>query len=81
MLCPYCNNELEAGVIQSQHELYWREKRHFFFISSENDISLSERNIWKGSAVKALLCRNCQKIIIDYSGDGCDLNKLKAHND
>ena len=32
MKCPYCNNEMEKGLIQSPHEISWLkgEKRKFF---------------------------------------------------
>ena len=74
MNCPYCNKETECGVLQSQHEIRWQEARHIFITHKENDVMLSERNIWKGSAIKAFLCRECKKIVIDYSNE-CDLNK------
>ena len=79
MNCPYCNKELEAGVIQSQHELRWQKVRHIFISHSDTTVMLSDRNIWRGSAVKAMLCRECQKIIIDYADEYCDMNK--KHND
>ena len=78
MNCPYCNKDTECGVIQSQHEIRWREARHIFITHKETDVTLSGRNIWKGSAARAYLCRECKKIIIDYSAE-CDLNK-KQYN-
>ena len=32
MKCPYCNNEMEKGLIQSPQEISWLkgEKRKFF---------------------------------------------------
>ena len=78
MNCPYCNKETECGTIQSQHELRWQEARHIFITHKETDVMLSERNVWKGSAVKAYLCRECKKIVIDYSTE-CDLNKKDSH--
>lgn len=74
MNCPYCNEEMECGVIQSQHELKWRKHRHIFISQHNMDVQLSARNIWKGSAVKAYACPDCKKIIIDYAEE-CDLNK------
>ena len=38
-------------------------------------IVLSEMSFLNGSAVEAYLCRECQKIIIDYTDVNCDLNK------
>ena len=73
MKCPYCNKETEAGVIQSQHAIRWQKNRYFFITHKESDVTLSEQNFWKGSAIKAYHCTDCKKIIIDYSVE-CDLN-------
>lgn len=71
MNCPYCNNEMEKGLIQSPQELAWikgtkrklaaRAKLH------EGSVVLSGLSFMKGSAVVANLCRSCQKVIIDCS--------------
>ena len=45
---------------------------------SENDITLSALNIWKGSAVRAFLCEECRKVIIDYADATCDMNEKSA---
>ena len=80
MKCPYCNKETESGVIQSQHALRWQKARYLFMTQKEHDITLSEQNIWKGSAIRSYLCRDCKKIIINYSEE-CDLNRKKNETD
>ena len=78
MKCPYCNKEMEKGLIESPHEINWkkREKRSLFGNADfHNDaVVLSELSYLKGSAVVAYLCRECEKVIIDYSDTNADLN-------
>lgn len=78
MKCPYCNIEMEKGLIHSPQELNWikGEKRKFFtraFLHSEA-VVLSELSMLKGSACVAFNCPNCKKIIIDYANSESDLN-------
>lgn len=79
MNCPYCNNMMEEGVIQSPQELSWKKgiKRPFVGRAKFHDdsIVLSKLSYMKGSAVMAYLCRSCMKVIIDCSDDKHDLNK------
>lgn len=71
MKCPYCGKEMEKGLIQSPQEIAWLkgEKRPLLGRAKfhEGSLVLSELSILKGSAVTAYLCRDCQKVIIDYS--------------
>lgn len=69
MHCPYCHAEMEKGVVQSPHEISWQSKRRYFGRAAFYDdaVVLSELNIMRGSAVEAWLCRDCKKVIIDYS--------------
>ena len=78
MKCPYCNNEMEKGLIHSPQELNWikGEKRKFFtraFLHKDS-IVLSELSMMKGSACIAYNCPNCKKIVIDYADGNNDLN-------
>ena len=41
----------------------------------EGSVILSELSFMKGSAVTAFLCRECKKVIIDYSDENADLNQ------
>ena len=78
MICPYCKKEMEKGFIQSPHELAWLpgEKRHLFAAAQfhEGALVLSKLSLMKGSAVTAYLCRNCQKVLIDFSAGDSDFN-------
>lgn len=78
MKCPYCEQEMELGLISSPQELAWikGEKKPFFGRADFHDgsVVLSELSFVKGSAVTAFLCRKCQKVVIDYSKGQSDLN-------
>lgn len=78
MRCPYCDIEMEKGLIHSNQELSWikGEKRKFFTRAflHEDAVVLSELSLLKGSAVVAYCCADCKKIIIDYSDETSDLN-------
>ena len=79
MNCPYCNTEMENGVIQSSQEIAWLkgDKRKFFVRAKfyDGSVVLSKASFLKGSAVVAHLCRGCQKVIIDFSDSDSDLNE------
>lgn len=82
MKCPYCNEEMEQGVIQSQQEINWQEKTHMINRSDLYDgaVRLSKRSFVKGSAVEAWLCRKCEKVIIDYSDEKSDFNNRRLND-
>ena len=73
MKCPYCQGEMEQGLIQSTKEICWipGEKRRVFAAAAlhEGSVVLSEFDFFRGSAVVAWLCRACRKVIIDCGGD------------
>ncbi len=76
MNCPYCNEDMEMGVIQSPQEISWKYKKHFTGRARFHDgsIILSKLSFVKGSAVKAYCCRKCEKIVIDYKNGDCETN-------
>ena len=78
MQCPYCGKEMEKGLIQSPHEIAWLkgEKRPLLGRAAfhHGSVVLSELSVWKSSAVTAYLCRDCKKVIIDYSEEMSDIH-------
>lgn len=69
MQCPYCGEETQAGVIQSQHELSWLPKRAKLFAAADLNpgaVVLSEFSFLRGSVVVAYHCAGCRKVVIDY---------------
>ena len=79
MKCPYCSGEMELGIIQSPQEISWKKglKRPFAGRAKfhPDSVVLSELSFMKGSAVKAYLCRNCRKVIIDLDDPKSDMNQ------
>ena len=79
MRCPYCGKAMEEGLIQSPQELAWLpgRKRPLLGRAQFHDGAgvLSELSMWKGSAVLAFLCRDCEKIVIDWAEGRSDLNQ------
>ncbi len=41
----------------------------------DDAVCLSMRSFWKGSAVKAWLCRDCKKVVINYADPDSDFNQ------
>ena len=72
MQCPYCKQDMEAGLIQSPREIAWikgNKKRRTAARFHEGSVVLSAMDIetyFDGNAVRAYLCRDCRKVIIDY---------------
>lgn len=70
MLCPYCGEEMDKGVVQSGRKIFWtRNKKKMFWVpnSSKGDITIAgEMNGW---TKEANLCKECRKIIIDLIND------------
>jgi hypothetical protein len=67
MECPFCNKEMENGFVQSGKEIFWGDKKHkvFCFPHDEGEFSLADG--WNSAVINACCCRDCKKIIIDYS--------------
>ena len=78
MQCPYCGKGMEKGLIQSPQEIAWLkgEKKTFLgrALFHDGSVVLSELPVMKGSAVTAYLCRECKKVLIDYSEKMADFN-------
>lgn len=72
MKCPYCDQEMKAGVIESPYEINWKPKKAKLFGAAEfhkDAVVLSEHSFLKGSAVLAYCCDSCKKIIINYCNE------------
>ena len=68
MRCPYCGFKMEKGVIRSDHEINWSDKKYFFNRAQfhPSSVLLAELHFLRGTSVEAWLCRSCKKVIIDY---------------
>ena len=77
MKCPYCSKEMEQGLIEAQHEVSWRKKRYHIPSAPfyQGTVVLGDSTFTKWAAATAFLCRDCEKVVIDYKDNQCDLNK------
>lgn len=68
MTCPYCNHEMEKGVIESSREIAWKRKKTFITAAKfhKDAVVLAPQLYITNTFVVAYLCRNCKKVIIDY---------------
>jgi len=70
MKCPYCENEMEQGFIQSGREAFWtRKKRKWLGMANpdDGDIVIAPLDYFFYSFAESYLCRRCRKVIYDYS--------------
>lgn len=66
MICPYCDNLLIPGYIQSGREVYFTTNPHkMLFGHKPGEIVLTEKNMTAPTAT-AYLCRECKKVIVEY---------------
>ena len=67
MNCPYCNEEMEMGCIESARGFYFTKKPHTLVFSPKVDeIPLAPVNVFDGSRHSAFHCKNCKTILIKY---------------
>ena len=69
MKCPYCNKDMQQGVIESNHILRWKKTGSLInrFKAHGHAVRLSRGSFVKGESAEATLCRYCCKVLIDYS--------------
>ncbi len=67
MDCPFCLRPMEKGLLQAGNILVWVKKKHYLsLIPREGEVEL-DRNYLTGAALPAWICKNCEKVIADYS--------------
>ena len=72
MKCPFCDKEMELGFIQCRDGVTWSPKMSI--ISAFSSLTKGSQPIENGAAedfraVYAYRCKDCAKIIIDFSKD------------
>ncbi len=65
--CPYCNGEMEKGFLQGGKVLAWVKKKHYLSMTPKAGEVVLDKNHWTGAAVPSWICRQCQKVIIEYA--------------
>lgn len=67
MKCPYCNSEMEQGLLQGMRRVAWVKKQHRISLLPKQGEILLENNNFNDFIFSAQICKSCKKIVIDYS--------------
>jgi len=67
MKCPICNNEMELGFLQGMKRIAWVKKQHKVSLLPRQGEVLLESNVFKDFVFTSWICKDCKKIIVDYS--------------
>ncbi|SHE33593.1 hypothetical protein SAMN02745249_00236 [Atopostipes suicloacalis DSM 15692] len=69
MKCPYCEEEMDKGFVQSARNIFWstEEKKLVFAPGKSDDIPIASG--FNGATKESYFCKNCKKIIIDLIND------------
>lgn len=67
MKCPNCNNEMEHGFLQGMRRVAWVKNQHKVSLLPKQGEILLENNTFKDFIFSAWICKNCKKIVVDYS--------------
>lgn len=65
--CPFCGAELEKGYVQALHRMAWVKSPHKLSLLPKEGEILLGNHMFKDVILDACICKNCQKIIVDYS--------------
>ena len=68
MNCPVCGKEMTAGMLQSARAVYFADENyeHFLFRPNEH-MALLTRDNFTGPTGTAWRCRDCKKVVVDYT--------------
>jgi hypothetical protein len=61
MLCPKCNEEMEAGYLKSSHPILWCNEKDSGLLNSDH-VKISH-GFWSGCFADASICRRCGILI------------------
>lgn len=67
MKCPYCDNEMEQGLLQGMRRVAWVKKQHKLSLLPKQGEILLENNTFNDFIFSAQICKSCKKIVVDYS--------------
>ena len=65
MNCPYCNKEMEKGIIESKSPPIWTKRQKLTIFKRKDEIVLS--NFMSTEYSAAYYCADCKKIIVDLN--------------
>ncbi|MGI6224763.1 MAG: PF20097 family protein [Peptococcales bacterium] len=74
MNCPYCNEEMEKGFLHASSSagMYWLKEGDSIILNTaksikkNNGILLCKPSMFGPAKSMAYICKQCQKIIIDF---------------
>ena len=67
MKCPYCNGEMEIGILEGGRYLLWAKQPHkISYHPKAGGVLLGEKAV-SSVRVDSYICKQCKKIIIDYA--------------
>ncbi len=66
MLCPFCGEEMEKGLLQGGNILVWVKKKHYISLLPKEGEVLLDRTYLTNSSVPAFICKQCRKVIVEY---------------
>jgi hypothetical protein len=67
MRCPYCDFDMEPGILQSSNDIFWSKQERRFPVMPDiidGDIIVAE-GLYRSSNDKAFLCRNCKRLVVE----------------
>lgn len=67
MICPVCNNKMENGFLQGMKRVAWVKHQHKISLNPKQGEILLENNAVKDFVFPAWICKQCKKIVADYS--------------
>ncbi len=67
MKCPCCGDEMEKGYLQAGQILLWARKKHKISLLPRDGDVLIDKNYWSGVSPEAYICKQCKKLVVDYS--------------
>lgn len=67
MKCPCCDQEMESGYLQTGTRIAWTKKIHKVSLRPRKGEIMLENNVFKGVNFQAYICKQCKKVLLDYS--------------
>ncbi len=67
MRCPYCNEEMQQGYLQTGQRIAWTKKIHKISLLPKDGEVLFANNTIRGTSFQAYICKGCKKVLFDYS--------------
>lgn len=68
MKCPVCGKEMEQGFLQGNQRIAWVKRKHSVSILPREGEVLLENKTFGSFLFPAWICKECQKVILDYAG-------------